>query len=106
MGLIYLVIVGAVAGHFATRIMRIEANPAVTIGIGIAGALVGGFILQGALAVLGLLGGIIGAVAKYEDERTELEAAGIQVTFNYFSEVGKGFADHVSQIMAKGESSR
>ncbi len=62
MGLIYLVIVGAVAGYLATRMMRIEANPAVTIGIGIAGALVGGFILQGVLAVLGLLGGIIGAV--------------------------------------------
>jgi uncharacterized membrane protein YeaQ/YmgE (transglycosylase-associated protein family) len=30
--------------------------------IGIAGALVGGLILQGVLAVLGLLGGIIGAL--------------------------------------------
>lgn len=62
MGFIYLIIVGAVAGYLATRMMNIEANPLVTIVIGIAGALVGGFILQGALAVLGLLGGIIGAV--------------------------------------------
>lgn len=62
MGFIYLIIVGAVAGYLATRMMNIEANPLVTIAIGIAGALVGGFILQGALAVLGLLGGIIGAV--------------------------------------------
>ncbi len=62
MGLIYLVIVGAVAGYLATRLMKIDANPAVTVGIGVAGALVGGFILQGVLAVLGLFGGIIGAV--------------------------------------------
>lgn len=62
MGLIYLVIVGALAGYLATRLMRIEANPLVTVGIGVAGALVGGLILQGVLAFLGLLGGIIGAV--------------------------------------------
>ena len=62
MGLIYLVIVGALAGYLATRLMRIEANPLVTVGIGVAGALVGGLVLQGVLAFLGLLGGIIGAV--------------------------------------------
>jgi len=42
--------------------------------------------------------GIIGAVAKHEDERAALEAAGIHATFNYYAEVGKGFADHVMQI--------
>ena len=62
MGLLYLIVIGAVAGYVATRIMRIDANPALTIGIGILGALVGGVILQGVLAFLGLLGGIIGAV--------------------------------------------
>ena len=62
MGLIYLVIIGAIAGYVATRIMHIRTNPMVTIGIGIAGALVGGFILQGIVGVLGLLGGVIGAV--------------------------------------------
>jgi glutathione-regulated potassium-efflux system ancillary protein KefC len=43
--------------------------------------------------------GIIGAVAKHEDERAALEAAGIHATFNYYAEVGKGFADHVTQIV-------
>ncbi|MFN3209799.1 MAG: GlsB/YeaQ/YmgE family stress response membrane protein [Roseovarius sp.] len=62
MGLIYLVIIGALAGYLATRIMRIDADPLVTIGIGMAGALLGGLILQGILAFLGLLGGIVGAV--------------------------------------------
>ena len=62
MGLIWLILVGAVAGYVATRMFRIDANPLVTVLIGIAGALVGGLILQGVLAVLGLLGGIIGAV--------------------------------------------
>ena len=62
MGLIYLIFIGAVAGYLATRIMRIDADPLMTIGIGIAGALVGGLILRGVLAFLGLLGGIIGAV--------------------------------------------
>lgn len=62
MGLLYLIVIGAVAGYLATRIMRIDANPVLTIGIGILGALVGGLILQGVLAFLGFLGGIIGAV--------------------------------------------
>lgn len=62
MGVIYVVLVGAVAGYLATRIMRVQTDPLTTIGIGIAGALVGGFILQGVLTVMGLLGGIIGAV--------------------------------------------
>lgn len=42
--------------------------------------------------------GFIGAVAKHEDERAALEAAGIHATFNYYAQVGKGFADHVSQM--------
>jgi Trk K+ transport system NAD-binding subunit len=46
--------------------------------------------------------GIIGAVAKHEDERAALEAAGIHATFNYYAEVGKGFADHVTQIVTEG----
>ena len=50
--------------------------------------------------------GIIGAVAKHEDERVALEAAGIHATFNYYSEVGKGFAAHVTQIVSDGEANR
>lgn len=62
MSLVYLIVVGAVAGYVATRMMRLNMNPATTILIGVAGALVGGVLFQGMLAVLGLLGGIIGAV--------------------------------------------
>ena len=62
MNIIFLVIVGAVAGYLATRIMRVEAGLLPTIGIGIAGALIGGLVLQLALAVLGILAGLIGAV--------------------------------------------
>lgn len=62
MGLIWLILVGAVAGYLATRLLKIDADPLTTVLIGIAGALVGGLILQGVLAVLGLLGGIIGAL--------------------------------------------
>jgi uncharacterized membrane protein YeaQ/YmgE (transglycosylase-associated protein family) len=62
MNLLYLIVIGAVAGYLATRIMQIKADPLKTIGIGIAGALIGGFILQVVLAIAGLLGGIIGAV--------------------------------------------
>lgn len=50
--------------------------------------------------------GIIGAVAKHEDEREALEAAGIHATFNYYAEVGKGFADHVTQIVIDGATGR
>jgi len=39
--------------------------------------------------------GQIGAVTKHEDERGELLDAGVDVAFNYYAEVGVGFADHV-----------
>jgi glutathione-regulated potassium-efflux system ancillary protein KefC len=39
--------------------------------------------------------GQIGAVAKHEDEREALLDAGVDVAFNYYAEVGVGFADHV-----------
>ena len=32
------------------------------------------------------------AVARYEDERKELIDLGVDVAFNYYSEVGSGFA--------------
>ena len=46
MSVIYLIIIGAAAGFLATRIMKIEAGILPTIGIGIAGALIGGLVLQ------------------------------------------------------------
>lgn len=63
MWLILWVLVGAAAGWFATRVMDINATPLQTVLIGMAGALVGGLIVQAVLAVLGALAGIIGAVA-------------------------------------------
>ena len=56
MGFLTLIIVGAIAGYLATRALNVEASPLVTVAIGIAGALVGGFLLQIVWGVLGLLG--------------------------------------------------
>ncbi|MEH6473348.1 MAG: cation:proton antiporter [Halopseudomonas sp.] len=39
--------------------------------------------------------GPIAAVAKYEDERSQLEALGVQAAFNFYAEAGAGFAAHV-----------
>lgn len=62
MSLLYLILIGAVAGYLSTRLMELDVSPLVMIGIGIAGALIGGILLQVVLAVLGILGGLIGAV--------------------------------------------
>ncbi|MGI3169575.1 GlsB/YeaQ/YmgE family stress response membrane protein [Pseudooceanicola sp. C21-150M6] len=62
MAAIWLLIVGAAAGFLATRMMRIEASIPVTIGIGMAGALIGGLVLRALLSVMGLFAGLIGAV--------------------------------------------
>ena len=50
--------------------------------------------------------GMIGAVAKYPEDREALEAAGIHAAFDYYAEVGKGFADHVSQIAEQALAGR
>lgn len=39
--------------------------------------------------------GIIAAIARFEDERQELEEAGADAAYNIYSEAGIGFADHV-----------
>ncbi|CUH78980.1 Transglycosylase associated protein [Tritonibacter multivorans] len=62
MSVIFLIIIGAAAGFLATRLMRIEADIITTMAIGIAGALVGGLVLRGLLAVMGMLAGLVGAV--------------------------------------------
>ena len=38
--------------------------------------------------------GKVAAVAKYEDERAAMQAAGADVVFNYYAEAGAGFAEH------------
>ncbi|MEM6481006.1 MAG: GlsB/YeaQ/YmgE family stress response membrane protein [Pseudomonadota bacterium] len=62
MSFLTLVLVGAIAGYLATRALKVEASPLVTVAIGVAGALLGGFLLQIALGILGFLGGVIGAL--------------------------------------------
>lgn len=37
----------------------------------------------------------IGAVSRYDEERIALKKAGVHATYNYYTEVGAGFADHV-----------
>lgn len=63
MPIVWLIIVGTAAGFIATRLLRIQVDLITTIGIGIVGALLGGLLLQVAAGVLGMLGGLVGAVA-------------------------------------------
>lgn len=39
--------------------------------------------------------GVITAIAKHEDDRLELKAAGVDAAFNFYAEAGAGFAEHV-----------
>jgi predicted Kef-type K+ transport protein len=43
--------------------------------------------------------GKVAAVAKYEDERVRMKAAGADVVFNYYAEAGAGFAEHALSTM-------
>ena len=43
--------------------------------------------------------GKVAAVAKYEDERAQMKAAGADVVFNYYAEAGAGFAEHALSNM-------
>lgn len=62
MSILWLLIVGAAAGFFATRIMRVEADIPTTVVVGMAGALIGGLVLRGLMAVMGMAAGFVGAV--------------------------------------------
>lgn len=62
MGVILLVIIGTAAGFLATRMMRLETDVPTTIAIGIAGALIGGFLLRALVMVTGWMAGFVGAV--------------------------------------------
>jgi hypothetical protein len=41
--------------------------------------------------------GMLAAVARYDDETKELEELGVSLVFNYYTEVGVGFADQVCE---------
>jgi len=62
MSVISLIVIGAAAGFLATRLMKIEADIPTTMFIGIAGALIGGFLLRALISVMGALSGFVGAV--------------------------------------------
>ena len=62
MGIVYLIIIGAVAGFLAKRLMDVDLGLLPTMALGVAGALIGGVLLRVAMAALGLFGWLIGAV--------------------------------------------
>ncbi|MCF1708055.1 GlsB/YeaQ/YmgE family stress response membrane protein [Tabrizicola sp. J26] len=62
MPIISLLIIGAAAGFLATRFMKVQADVPTTIVIGIAGALIGGFVLRFLVTVTGAMAGLVGAV--------------------------------------------
>lgn len=62
MPVLALVIIGAAAGLFATRIMRVQTDLAATLAIGILGALLGGLVLRVLLTITGWAAGFVGAV--------------------------------------------
>jgi predicted Kef-type K+ transport protein len=45
--------------------------------------------------------GPIAAIAQYQDERDQLIKAGADMAFNYYAEVGTGFADESISLLAK-----
>lgn len=62
MSFVALVVIGAAAGLIATRLMGLDSDLAVTIAIGVLGAIVGGLVLRGLIALTGWLAGFVGAV--------------------------------------------
>jgi len=44
--------------------------------------------------------GRIAAIARYEDERQELIKLGADVAFNYYAEVGMGFAEESMHLLS------
>ncbi len=62
MPIVALIIIGAAAGFLATRFMRVQTDVPTTILIGVAGALIGGFLLRFLITVTGWMAGFIGAL--------------------------------------------
>ncbi|MCK8485137.1 GlsB/YeaQ/YmgE family stress response membrane protein [Aliiroseovarius sp. S2029] len=62
MPVIMLIIFGAAAGFLATRIMDLRTDVPTTIAIGVAGALIGGFVLRSIAMLGGMAFGFVGAV--------------------------------------------
>lgn len=62
MGIIAMIIIGAAAGFFAARLLRIEANVLTMVAVGLGGVVVGGLLLRFLLMITGWMAGFVGAV--------------------------------------------
>jgi uncharacterized membrane protein YeaQ/YmgE (transglycosylase-associated protein family) len=64
MGILWMIIIGLIAGALAKAIMpgRDPGGVIVTILLGIAGAVVGGFLFGGGDGRVGLIGSVVGAL--------------------------------------------
>lgn len=62
MPILALIIIGAAAGFLATRLMRLQTDVPTTVVIGVAGALIGGFVLRFLITITGIAAGFVGAV--------------------------------------------
>ena len=62
MSILALIIIGIAAGFLATRFMRVETDVPTTIAIGVAGAMIGGFLLRFLVMLTGWFAGLVGAV--------------------------------------------
>lgn len=81
MGIIWMLIVGLIAGALAKLIMpgRDPGGIIVTILLGIAGSFVGGFILRSEGGTAGLIGSIIGAIILLAIYRLVVSRRGARV---------------------------
>ncbi|MEM7547432.1 MAG: GlsB/YeaQ/YmgE family stress response membrane protein [Pseudomonadota bacterium] len=62
MSVIILLLIGIAAGFIATKVMGVNLSVAETVAIGLLGAIIGGVLLRGLIAVSGIAFGLIGAV--------------------------------------------
>jgi uncharacterized membrane protein YeaQ/YmgE (transglycosylase-associated protein family) len=62
MSIVFLIIIGAAAGFLATRFMQVQTDVPTTVLIGVAGALIGGFLLRFLIAMTSWLAGLVGAI--------------------------------------------
>jgi uncharacterized membrane protein YeaQ/YmgE (transglycosylase-associated protein family) len=62
MSVVALIIIGIAAGFIATRVMKLNTDVPTTIAIGVAGAVIGGFLLRTLLLMVGWMAGFVGAV--------------------------------------------
>lgn len=62
MPLLWLLIIGAAVGFLATRILRVDLDTPSTIALGVLGALIGGLLLRGLVAMAGIGAGFVGAL--------------------------------------------